>query len=419
MVAPACLLAGAFRNPLPVVISCAFFGSATFTSVAPFLNEMARDLGVSVALVGQLTSASSLASAIAALVLFPLIEALPPKRLLVLSLVTVGLCSALTGIVAWFPALLLCQFGVGAASATVATTTLIVLGRVYHDPALRARRQGLLIGSFGSGALLGTPVLRWVAGWAGWQDALLAFGGAALVVAGLVIVALPPLAAGDARAALPMRARLARAVVAARAPVVLPALATSFLIWASWGVLGAFLAGYYVHRYPSREGWIALLWTVDGLAFLLGAFGSGILLARIADPLRAVAGAVVGMLLSVTCFAWLAVNPILSLAFFGVWAALIGVSSNALVVLYDRHAGPRTPALLFLDAALGKLAMVVGGLSGGLALELAPGYTGWSALLVVGGLFALLSTLSLIRHPSPRPTAAPLRPVAEDASVAP
>jgi predicted MFS family arabinose efflux permease len=385
------------RLALPSLVGCAFFGSATFTSVSPFLNEMSSDLGTAVGLVGQMTTASSLASALSALLLFPIVGTLAPKRLLMLSLAGVGLFSALTGAIAWFPAMLLFQFGVGASSATVATTALIVLGRLYSDPAARAKWQGLLIGSLGSGALLGTPLLRWVAGWSGWQGALLVFGGMAVLMTALVASGLPALPADDSSGGLPPLQRLHEAIAAARHPVIVPALVTSFLIWASWGVLSTFLAGYFLHRYPGHEHWIALIWTVDGLAFLLGALGSGIVLTRIGGPVRAVVVAITGMLFSVASFAWLAINPLFSLACFFVWSALIGVSANALIALYDRHVGPRTPSILFLDSALGKLAMVAGGLSGGLTVELVPGYSGWSMLLLIVGMMALLPVIALTR----------------------
>ena len=46
-----------------MLMLCGVFGSATFTSIAPFLKEMSRDLGVSIGMTGQLTSVSSFAAA--------------------------------------------------------------------------------------------------------------------------------------------------------------------------------------------------------------------------------------------------------------------------------------------------------------------------------------------------------------------
>ena len=139
---------GAARpNDAPTLLLCGMFASATFMSVTPFLNEMSRDLGISTGVAGRLASASSLAAALSALLLVPFIAGWSWKRVLLLAVAVVGVASVLTGLVAWFPALLAFQFMIGAASATTTTTALIAVGRAYPDADIRVKRQGLLIGS--------------------------------------------------------------------------------------------------------------------------------------------------------------------------------------------------------------------------------------------------------------------------------
>ena len=87
------------------------------------------------------------------------------------------------------------------------------------------KRQGLLIGSFGIGALLGTPVLRWIATWSGWQGALIAYGGFALAVTFVAASVLPDFPAERSeREAL--ATRLGAAIRATRRPMIAPALMT-------------------------------------------------------------------------------------------------------------------------------------------------------------------------------------------------
>lgn len=241
------------RLTLPALMLSAFFGSATFTSVSPFLNEMAADLDRSLGAVGQLLSVSALAAACAAILLFWHAERLPPRGLLLAAVAGVGVFTILSGLLGSFPPILAAQFVAGGASSVGYTTALIVLGRVYPDARRRTRRQGLIIGALGCGPLVGTPALRAIAAASSWRLALGAYGALALLAALAVLLALPH---------LPPRAtgqrRLGDALAAARLPVVGPTLLTGLCVWLLWGELGAFLAGYVKHAYADGARWIGV-----------------------------------------------------------------------------------------------------------------------------------------------------------------
>jgi predicted MFS family arabinose efflux permease len=387
------------RFAFPALLLCAFFGAATYTSVSPFLNEISADLDVSEGLTGQLSSVSALAAAIIALAFAPFVDRFVPKRLLVGGVGIVGLASLGTGLSPWFPALLVLQFIVGAASTIAAIAALIALGRIYPDPAARVVRQGLIIGTYGAGALIGTPILRVIADTASWRVALIAYGLMALAAASIAAIALPAI---PAERGLPQRSsdRLREAFRAARLPGVGSALATSALNGLTWGVLGAFLAGGFVNRHPGYDGWIGALWFTDGVAWLAGSTLGGIIVARVATPERILTGTMTTMVLAMGLFAWLEAGPVITLLSFGVWVLFFGVASNTIVTLYTHHAGERSPAVLFLDSALYKVAMFLGGVSGGIAVDVAGSYTAWSALLVTSSTLAMLP---LARRPRTRP----------------
>ncbi len=377
------------RFAFAALLLCAFFGAATYTSVSPFLNEMSEDLNVSEGLTGQLTSVSALAAAIIALTLAPFVDRFMPKRLMVGSVAVVGLASIGTGLSPWFPALLVLQFVVGAASAVAAVAALIALGRICPNPASRMVRQGLIVGTFGAGALVGTPILRAIAVAGNWRTALVTYGLAALTAASIAAIVLPTM---PAERKLPQRSssRLGEAIRAARLPGVGSTLATSALTGLTWGVLGAFLAGAFVDRYPGHDGWIGALWFTDGIAWLIGSTLGGVIVTRIATPERVLAGALTTMVLAMSLFAWLEAGPVITILSFGVWVLFFGIASNTVVTLYTRHAGERGPAVLFLDSALYKIAMFLGGVSGGIAIDLTGSYTAWSALLVTASTLAML-----------------------------
>jgi DHA1 family purine ribonucleoside efflux pump-like MFS transporter len=373
---------------LPLLLLCGIFGSATFMSVSAFLNEMSLDLGVSTGLMGQLSTASSLAAVVSALLLAPFISGWPVKRMLAGAVAAVGIFSMLSGVVAWFPALLVNQFLVGAGSATAATTALVITGRAWTEPAKRARRQGLLIGSFGVGTLLGTPVLRWIATWSGWQGALIAFGAFALLVATLTTLFMPSFPA-ERQTSADGTNRLRTALSAARLPTIGPTLLTSALMWSSWGMLGSFLAGFFADRHSGGDGWISVLWAADGLAFLLGSFGGGILIARAGNITRVLGWTLAGTALSLALFIWHPGGPFVTVALFAIWVALLATAANAMVALYQQRGGESAASILFLDSAIGKLGQVTGALLGGLAIEVGGGYG------VCGGLVVLISLTAM------------------------
>ncbi|MGH9176658.1 MAG: MFS transporter, partial [Vicinamibacterales bacterium] len=403
----------ATTRAFPALLLCAFFGAATYTSVTPFLNEMSADLAISAGLTGQLTSVSSLAAAVVSLALAPFVAAWAPKPLLTGTVAIIGVASIGSGLAPSFPALLALQFVVGGASAVGATSTLVALGRVYRDPTARAARQGLVVGALGSGALLGTPILRLIADAGSWRVALTAYGLAALLAATVASLTLPAMPA-ERRGTTDRTARIDQALAAARLPGIGTTLATSALTLLVWGVLSAFLAGAFVDRYPGREGWIGALWFTDGFAWLIGCSLGGLLVARVAATERVLAGSLAAMTLAMAAFAWLAAGPLVTLVSFGVWALLFGVASNAVLTLYTRHAGAHGPAVLFLDSAIQKVAMFLGGVSGGIAIDLSGGYAAWSALAVAASSLALLPLALRMRA-----TSIPRYPAIADEPAAP
>lgn len=382
---------GVHRSTLAALMLCAFFGSATFTSVAPFLNEMAADFNRSIGVVGQLSSVSSLAAGFSALFLFSTIDRLRPKLVLLIAVGGVGVATLATGLLHWFPALLAAQFVAGGCATTALTTTLVMLGRLAANPTERARRQGLLIGMGGCGPLAGTPLLRLVADGADWRAAVLLYGAVALCGALVVLLTLPNIAPLGGHGG----GRVADAVAAARMPLVGRTLVLSSLVWLIWGVLGSFLAGYAEHAYPG-QGWvIGALWTTDGISYMVGAFGSGLLIIWLGGAVRAVAVALVAGTAAVAGFGFLAIHPAFSLGMYFIYMGLLGVLNSGVVHLLYRFGRDRQGPVLFLSSAIGRAGTFAGGVLGGIVLELA-GFTGWAVLLVAGSTITLAPLAALV-----------------------
>lgn len=133
------------------------------------------------------------------------------------------------------------------------------------------------------------------------------------------------------------------------------------------------------------------------MAYMLLSFVAGPIIARLGRPTRVLAGALLGMAVSLSAFVWLTPAPLASLALFFVWIGLLGLAANALLNLLYTHAGARAGSVLFLDAAISKVGSFSGGLLGGLALALAPSFAVWSALLTASALLALAPGLLVWR----------------------
>ena len=391
---------------------CAFFGSATFTAVAPFLNEMAADFGRPIGVVGQLSSVSSLAAACSALFLFTAIERLRPKRVLLAAVGGVGVATLLTGLLPWFPALLAAQFVAGGCATTAMTTTLVMLGRLATNPAERARRQGLLIGMGGCGPLVGTPLLRLVADGADWRAAVVLYGCVALAGAVVVALILPDVAPAGARGG----GHVADALAAARLPLVGRTLVFSALVWLIWGVLGSFLAGFAEHAYPGQTWVIGALWTTDGISYMVGAFGSGFLILKLGGAARAVAVSMVVGTIAVAAFGFMTFHPAWSLGFYFIYMGLLGVLNSGVINLLYGFSRDRQGPVLFLSSAIGRLGTFAGGVIGGVVLQQA-GFTGWAILLVLGSLAAFIPLATLLRARA-RPAELPALLPAEEVSPA-
>jgi MFS family permease len=186
------------------------------------------------------------------------------------------------------------------------------------------------------------------------------------------------------------------ALAAARLPLVGRTLALSSMVWLIWGVMGAFLAGFAAHAYPGQSWVIGALWTTDGVSYMVGAFGSGLLILRLGGAARAVAASLAGGTLAVAGFAFVTVHPAWTLATYFLYMGLLGVLNSGVInLLYgfgrDRH-GP----VLFLSSAIGRMGTFAGGVIGGVVLEQA-GFTGWSVVLTAGSLAAFVPLATLLR----------------------
>jgi predicted MFS family arabinose efflux permease len=163
-----------------------FAAMLTFVAPAPFFPVMARDLNVSVPLLGQVVAAMLLISAAFGLVAGPLADRYGHRRLIVLGLTAAATCLLTFGVAPVFPVLLLGALAGGFANAAVLGPSLAVAGTHFSGPAAR-QALGWTTACMACSAIVGVPVMTAVGAFSGWRTAFIAVGiavvGAALLAA--------------------------------------------------------------------------------------------------------------------------------------------------------------------------------------------------------------------------------------------
>ena len=173
------LLRAVDRRVLPALCVGMFVALLPVIAPAPFFPAMARDLGVSVPLLGQIRAAMLLLSAVLGLVSGPLADRYGHRRLIVLGLVSAAVSLVAFGLAPNFAVLLLGALAGGLADAAVLGPSLAIAGTAFTGAAAR-RALGWTTACMAGSAIVGVPILAAVGDRAGWR--------AAFVVAGVVAV---------------------------------------------------------------------------------------------------------------------------------------------------------------------------------------------------------------------------------------
>jgi len=389
---------------LPLLMVAAAFGVIHPGTVAPFLNEMATDIGVSKGVVGQLGTVTPLAMALAAISAAPFVSRLSLRSVLVLGLIVLGATSILTGLVPSFAALLVIRFIAGIGGGMVAAGCVAALGRAWQDAGVRARRQGFVIGALAGGPGLVAPILRLVAEAENWEFAQIAAGGFLGVAAFVCWLALPAMPGRQDSAVLPLRERLLAATRVPRLPIVGPVLLLRMMASMAIGCTIAYLAGFVVAKYVDAEDWIGPIFAGGPSGFMLAGVFSGWLMPRLGGPLSACQLMVLIQLAAMAMFAWVTPAPAFTVAIGVVHGFGFGLYMNALVGMLYEYSGRDQSAAMFLDGAASQMGAVVGVALGGVAVVAAASFLGYQ-VFVTAASAAMLVPLVFARRSASRQAA--------------
>jgi predicted MFS family arabinose efflux permease len=174
-------------RPAPILFACLFASQAAFLTLSPVLPEMARDLDLPLATVGQLGTAAGLAGAVAAVGITVAGSRLGVRSLLLAGLALLALGSAGTAVAPAFGWLLAAQLALGAGVSAVLAGGIAAVP-AWAPPARRPTVLAWALVGQPAAWVLGMPVIGLVAHHE-WRLAWLAVPCTAAIVALVLVVA--------------------------------------------------------------------------------------------------------------------------------------------------------------------------------------------------------------------------------------
>ena len=316
------------------VLALAVFAalSAVFI-VPPLLEDIASDLEISVAVAGQLATATAAAWGVSLLLVGPLSDSFGRRPVVLAGLLVLAVSVTASAFAPNIETLLALRVLTGLAGGTMPPTAVGAVSDVI-SPARRAQAVGALLGLNGLTLLITVPLVAVLADWRGWQLPFLVTG--ALLAVGLVtnFIWFPRDNAQRTRS-WGFFSRY-RALLSLRFFRVAVAVGTTQRI-AYWATV-TFFAVYLINTYGVSVGFVALPLAITAIVQMAGSYSA----AFVAQQRRramliagtSVAGGICGFLLfSVESNIWVAV------AVATVGTGLLSPAMPALVAISTEYSG--------------------------------------------------------------------------------
>ncbi len=367
------------------------------SAIGPLAKAIARDLGTTVPLIGQVSTLLLATMAVAGLLAGPLADHFGHCRVILLGLGLLGLSAAVMGLAPAYPALLGGALIAGIGAPIVGVAFAVAAAR-YAGEARRAalsRVQAVQT----AGSILGAPLLTAVAAATAWRGAYVVVL-AAYLLAGVLV------ARRLARDPRPVGHFTARTVLAAYRPLLgdrgmLALYGASTLRALGWVGPFTYLGALYAERHGLALGQIGLAYMVASVGMLAGNLAAGRWLGRV-DLRRAFAAttALLALCWAAVFALPLATPQVVALATVAAFASGIGWIALTTLLAAETPAGPGTT--LTLNGSAFALGAALGSAAGGLLIGL-----GGYALLGVALPLATLVAALLVWRPRLRLRALP------------
>ncbi|MDQ4044736.1 MAG: MFS transporter, partial [Chloroflexota bacterium] len=374
------------RLVLPALCLGSFITTLAFAAPAPFLPAISGDLGVSVALLGQVTAVMMVLSAVLSLVVGPLADHLGARRFILIGLGATAVSLFDFGLAPFFSLLFIASIAGGIAEATVPGLSLAIAGTRFSGPSSR-RAIGWTIGALASAPIIGVPALTTIGDMAGWRTAFLMAGGMAVVV--MVVVA----------AWLPDEPRTERSplrsaeIFEAYRPLLHDVgmrrlFACTLARSMCWLGLLTYLGALLEERFGLSTREIGLVYMLGGTGYFIGSLVAGGPFARLlARPLVAASNATLALLLFTVFTAVLNTAGTVCLIALAAFAGAVGWVGFTALLTQETPAGASTT--MVFNMSLFNVGAAAGAGIGGVLLATG----GFDAVAVILPLFGLVSAL--------------------------
>ena len=344
-----------------------FITSLLTIGPTPFFPQIASDLGVTVPLLGQITSSMLLLSALFGFIAGPLADRSGHRALILAGLAAAVVCLLSFGLAPAYPALFV-------ASIAGAVTTAAVIGPSYavastaFTGALARRAVGWTNGAQAGSAIIGIPLLTAVGAALGWRAAFVAAGIAAAAVLAIAAVSLPH----DRRSTTePLRPRVILAPYrqlfahGGMRRLYAATLLTAVCWFGFVTYFGAFLAS--ILGLPLNQ--VGIVYVVTGSCYFAGSLAAGGPLARISTRKLVIAG--FGLMALCWAVAFSARPGVAGAVLLIATASLaMGTGVVSTIALLSTETPSGLGTTLTLNTALFKIGSAGGGAIGGLLLAL-------------------------------------------------
>lgn len=361
-----------------ILLALATFATGTAENIiVGILPDVAGDLGVSLALAGQLTAVFSITFAIAAPLALLLTMHIERKRLLLGALGLFILSNLLAAASPSIGVLFVARIAMAGASATVCLIATMLATELV-EARLKGRAIGIIFMGISGSLVFGVPAGIAISSLAGWRGVFLTLALFATFVFVLIARSLP--ASGMRRAALPRYLRHLGA---------LPLVAgqwVSILMIGGHFMLFAYLAPYLMQTAGLEAKALVLAFAILGLAGVSGGYLGGWLADRL-SPRRVLLLTPAAYLAALLAIPLTANLPWLAFPAMMLWACISWMISPV-VQSFLISAGPDTAeAGISLNFSAMHIGVGLGTALGGLALE---GFS-LSALPWLGAMLAALA----------------------------
>ena len=357
---------------LPIYLTVVFM-------LGPLLAQLAWEFDTSVAITGQLASATFLAWGVGAILTAPLSDSFGRRPVLLVALFLTAALVALSGIAWNYSSLLVFRVATALIASALPTTTMAAIIDLL-PPESRSRGLAVVSSTIMLGLLLGVPAVSQIADILGWRGPFFAIAAALVIIMVVVFFTVPKTQGDTERSSGFFSHREAYVALSKRFDLWL-VLMGNLVLRANSAVIITYMAAFLIASHALDEGQVALPLALVSLGLVIGSLAGGeVSRNRWGLPILAVTSIMAGLtgtfLFESTLNTWVSVGMGFSVG------ALTHLAMPTFLNIIARVSGEHRSSAMGLFAVTNQWGSLLGAAPGGLIL--AKGGYGPLGLLLLG-----------------------------------